>query len=607
MSGSSGTPPAGAPQIGDVVGDYTVEELLAAGATTTTYRARSAALGRPVRLKVLAAALFAAEPGARERAQADAVRAARLEHPGLAAVFSAGEHAGGLYVATALIAGTPLTDAVAEGGLPAARVASVITELAAALGSAHEADVIHLQLRPEVIVLSRWGTPVITDFGITRLSGSTGLATRMELVESLRYQAPELILGEPPGPAADVYGLASVALFCLAGEHPYPEPLSPTDLIQRRLAEPPSLDGIPGRAAAVLAQALAADPSGRTASVTDFAAELADALGAPADEGAMDLPPAPAPAPADAAPPAPTGGPTRVDRKREPPPPPPAPPPRPRGPVIVCAASVLCIGLIGFGVGRVGAPGAPEPPRTGAFAIRAQGAEAVPTLAATAPVRLSGALSLRVPGGPATVGTLTGGVPTDPVPAALATGEVPEPVPVRSGDRDLVRYAFSGATVYALPLPERTLVASCARSVPAARCAGLISTVDPGKARPLAVRPAPGPAKALAAALRTLEVDRGKAAIALNGKLEGRAAAAGEIRTAYQDAAGAIGESGLTGAERLQVPMRAAAMEYDDLANAIDRRSPSRYGTARVRARRAEGQLRDAVRGLRRSGFEVTR
>src|SRR5215210_9578904 len=88
--------------IGDVIDDFEITELIAEGATSATYRAKHRALDREVALKFIYPSVFADDSEAIEAARADAVRLARLEHPGVAPVFAAGSHAGGLYVASAL-------------------------------------------------------------------------------------------------------------------------------------------------------------------------------------------------------------------------------------------------------------------------------------------------------------------------------------------------------------------------------------------------------------------------------------------------------------------------------------------------------------------------
>jgi serine/threonine-protein kinase len=403
--------------VGEVIDTYVIETVVATGTTSTTFRARDQRLDRTVTLKVLHGEIFAGVPGARQKAVDDATLAASLEHPNIVPVYGAGEAGDGLWVASRLADG----DTLADAALSPRRAVELLERVAEAIDAAHVIGAVHREIRPECIVLDRWGNPLVRDFGVTRMSGRTGMATRMELLDTLRYAAPELILGRPATPAADVYGLAATAVWCLTGTHPFPDrPIS--ELVAMRTQAPPPALAASGVDASALNAAVAAgmalDPVARPQSAAELVALLKRAvarlpahvaeapapfalaaeaavtgpstaatppLGVPASSGPAraDRPrPADPPAPADpppiaaftpvpgapAAPPAPPAGATRFDRRREHEPEPEAEqPPTPWVTIILCVTTVLALGVGAIGIGGMSAPGPPEPPRTGRF------------------------------------------------------------------------------------------------------------------------------------------------------------------------------------------------------------------------------------------------
>ena len=137
------------------------------------------------------------------------------------------------------------------------------------------------------MTVDRWGHGVLRDFGVTRASGRTGLLTRVQILDSLRYTAPEVLLGKPASPASDVFGLAAVAVCCLTGMPPYRDRPVGEYVVARTTAPAPTLayrDGAPAAEVnAVLSQAMAPDPAVRPSPVA-FAAALSDAIATlPAD------------------------------------------------------------------------------------------------------------------------------------------------------------------------------------------------------------------------------------------------------------------------------------------------------------------------------------
>jgi hypothetical protein len=564
-------------RVGEVVDTYRIEAVVATGTTSTTFRARDQRLDRAVTLKVLHGEMFAGVPGAREKAVDAATLAASLEHPNIVPVYGAGEVGDGLWVASRLTDGDVLADAV----LSPRRVVELLARVAEAIDAAHVIGAVHREIRPDCIVLDRWGNPLVRDYGVTRTSGRTGMATRMELLDTLRYAAPELILGRPPTPAADVYGLTATAVWCLTGAHPFPD-LPVSQLVALRTQAPPPALQAPGVDASALNAAIAAgmalDPAARPASAVDLVALLRRAVErlpahtaeAPApfsraEEGADAAPPAAPPAPAGnaaaepppiaaippvpepvaavAPPPAaalsPPAGATRFDRRREHEPEPEREPtPTPWLTIVLCATTVLAIAVGAVGIGSMSAPSPPDPPRSGPF-------ELVPgTVWMPAPAGQASQLQFAQPvvlttppadaadptppaAALASVGVVTKpGPPGNPLGDELLDAFVREPTPtlVRARSRTLVRYRGTlneGGVVTVLVLPTnngRALGVACSQSAAEARCAALLATARLGAARAVAPQPPESVVRQVVEAIRTLDRARGIAEVKLGAK-----------------------------------------------------------------------------------------
>lgn len=489
---------------GDYIDAYLLEAVVASGTTSTTFRARDTRLGRAVTMKVLHGEMFAGNPGAREKAIADATLAASLEHPNIVPVYGAGEVGDGLWIASRVAEGDTLADAV----LSPRRTLELLERVAEAIDAAHVSGAIHREIRPECIVLDRWGNPLVRDYGATKMSGRTGMATRMELLDTLRYNAPEVILGREPTAAIDVYGLAATAVWCLTGTHPFPD-LPISQLVELRTqAPPPALDApdVDVRALnGAVAEGMALEPDARPANAADFVALLSRAVARlPADvaeaptpfkiakpgEVVAAAPPPPAPAvvgvpaggtglppplaaiapvsdplPAPvaqvaprsttSAPAAPAGA-TRFDRRREHEPEPEAvKPPTPWLTIVLCVTTVLALAVGAIGIGAMTAAEPSDPPRTGKI-------ELVPgTVWTRAPVGQAPQLQFEDPAVLMLRPAAESAADPSPAPALASVGLVAQPGPpgnplagepldsfarepapslVRVGRRTIVRY-----------------------------------------------------------------------------------------------------------------------------------------------------------------------
>jgi serine/threonine protein kinase len=350
---------------GSRVAGYLIEELVGVGGMAAVFRARDVGLGRLVALKLLTG-----DEAIRQRFAGEALAAAAVDHPNIIPVYAAGEADGYQYIAMRFAVGQDLHELIRrEGGLAARRVAAFISPVASALDAAHEAGLVHRDVKPaNILVDARPGWPehvYLSDFGVARHLRSLGsLTVPGQFLGTPDYAAPEQASGQPVDGRADQYALACVAYELLSGTVPFKRDEPVLVLYAHVSAAPPRLTAarpdLPAAADAVLAKAMDKLPERRYDSCGDFADALREALGLePYEPRRQRRPPAPSrlpvasPAPGQGIPtrtltvpesatppsqfrpaPAPSGGvPTQAMT-----PPPPAPRPAPSAPGVPAAS-----------------------------------------------------------------------------------------------------------------------------------------------------------------------------------------------------------------------------------------------------------------------------
>jgi serine/threonine protein kinase len=257
-------------------GRYSVERELGRGGMSVVYLAHDRELDRPVAIKVLAPHLTD-DPDFVRRFRREARTAAQLAHPNIVQVFDFGE-ADSLFIVMEYVDGERL-DAVRtrEGRLPAATVVTLATQACAALGYAHERDVVHRDVKPANLLLRSDGTLKVADFGIARAGDATALTQAGTILGSAAYVAPEQARGEPVGPQADLFSLGVVLYELLAGSTPWQvDRLAQLATIAE--APPPPLRSLapetPPAVEAAITSCLARDPADRPRSAADLALAL---------------------------------------------------------------------------------------------------------------------------------------------------------------------------------------------------------------------------------------------------------------------------------------------------------------------------------------------
>jgi tetratricopeptide (TPR) repeat protein/predicted Ser/Thr protein kinase len=265
------------------IGGYRVVRILGEGGMGTVYQAEQEQPRRTVALKVIKPGLAALELIRRFELESQAL--ARLQHPGIAQVYEAGNGANGSWFAMEFIKGESLLHYVERHHLQTGQRLELMVKVCEAVDHAHQRGIIHRDLKPANILVDETGQPKILDFGVARLTdidvqttSQTGLG---QLVGTLAYMSPEQVLADPRelDLRSDVYALGVILYEILAGRLPYTLSRKPHEAAQTiREEDPPPLSSVSrvcrGDIETIVAKALEKDKARRYASAAHLIADI---------------------------------------------------------------------------------------------------------------------------------------------------------------------------------------------------------------------------------------------------------------------------------------------------------------------------------------------
>lgn len=269
--------------LGQLVGEYRVEELIGLGGMGVVYRGRHPIIGREVAIKVLRPEL-AAGPDYTQSMLREALAATEIDHRGIVNVFAFGELSDGRqYMVMEHLRGEPLSQFIRrEAPLEPARLVWMLDQILEALGAAHASGVVHRDLKPSNLFLHQPrqgpGAVKLLDFGLARRSRSASNTGDGAVVGTPRYISPEQVRGVRADARADLYSLGVIAFELATGRRPF-EPADVAGLLAAHLRVapprastlrpelPPALDQL-------IARLLEKNPDQRFQTASEVRAEL---------------------------------------------------------------------------------------------------------------------------------------------------------------------------------------------------------------------------------------------------------------------------------------------------------------------------------------------
>jgi serine/threonine protein kinase len=264
--------------IGQQFGPYKITEKLGEGGMAVVYKGYQQSLNRNVAIKVLRQELAQDEEFV-ARFRREALAVADLNHPNILHVYDAGFVQGMYYIVMAYVDGGSLRDLVGQGPLEPEYALSIASQVADALHHAHQRGIIHRDVKPNNILLSRDGRPLLADFGIAKaLHESSGLTRTGMSIGTPEYMAPEQIQGQKVDGRTDIYSLGIVLYEMLVGWAPFSS-TTPVAALYKQVNEPPpplrqANINVPAWLEAVVNRALAKSPQERYQQASDFADAL---------------------------------------------------------------------------------------------------------------------------------------------------------------------------------------------------------------------------------------------------------------------------------------------------------------------------------------------
>lgn len=205
-----------------LAGRYRVAARIATGGMGVVHQGWDERLSRPVALKLLHPH-FAADPEVERRFRAEARHAARVKHPNVVVLLDIDDHGGLPFLVMELVTGTTMRNVLRERGrLPASQVLALLEPICAGLTAIHRTGLVHRDVKPENLLIDDTGRMRVADFGIASALDATRHTPAGVLLGSVRYLAPELVLGRAATPASDQYALGIVLFEAVTGTSPLP-------------------------------------------------------------------------------------------------------------------------------------------------------------------------------------------------------------------------------------------------------------------------------------------------------------------------------------------------------------------------------------------------
>lgn len=267
--------------IGQIIGNYKIEEKLGEGGMGAVYKGIDTMLDREVAIKALKPEL-ARQTSIVERFRKEAVTLAKLNHPNIATLYTMFRQGEELYMVLEFVRGESLDNIMQRrGALPADEAIPVFCQVLDGIDHAHDLGIVHRDIKPANIMLTEKGTLKVLDFGIARLLGSARMTRAGNIIGTLEYMAPEQVRGLETDGRADIYALGMMLYEVLTGKLPF-DTDNEFELMKAQTENVPPLPrsinpAIPTEVESAIMKAIEKNPGSRFQTGGEFRKVLMDA------------------------------------------------------------------------------------------------------------------------------------------------------------------------------------------------------------------------------------------------------------------------------------------------------------------------------------------
>lgn len=258
---------------------YVIQEMLGQGGMGAVYKAHDNELNRTIAIKVIRPE-FASRPDVLERFKREILLASKVTHKHVLRIHDFGAEGDLKFISMNYVEGASLNVVLErEGPMPVERALPLVKQIGEALQAAHEAGVVHRDLKPQNILIDRKGDAYIVDFGISHSVDSGGTITEAGyLMGTVAYMSPEQARGERPDHRSDLYSFGLIVFQILTGTLPFTGGDALSALMKRAHDDAPTVrqmrPQVPGWISEIVARALRRDPADRYQSVKELLRDL---------------------------------------------------------------------------------------------------------------------------------------------------------------------------------------------------------------------------------------------------------------------------------------------------------------------------------------------
>ncbi|CAN0388124.1 unnamed protein product [Laminaria digitata] len=281
--------------IGQVIDGYRILEVLGKGGMGIVYKAEDIALSRAIAIKMIAPDLSSNESFLR-RFHSEARALARVESPFIVGVHALRQVDDNFFIVMEYVDGWTLADDIEKGVIEFSRARVVLKQMLQAFAKAHSVGVIHRDIKPRNIMITKAGRVKVTDFGLAKLRQDDGKSTVTQgMAGTARYMSPEQVLGSSIDPRSDLYSLGMTMYEMLAGVLPFGVEEGTFSILKRIVEEelPSPLEynpNIPAKLVDVIQKAIQKDPAKRYQSAQEMLDALEHAFATPRESKTIATP-----------------------------------------------------------------------------------------------------------------------------------------------------------------------------------------------------------------------------------------------------------------------------------------------------------------------------